>query len=449
MNRNQRSRRKFLQMTGGIAATGFAVPSVFNSTTARAQESKNYKLNVAAIGVGGQGSGIGRQAGSLGNMIACADVCLRNANGFAAGFGGKCQVYQDYRKLLDRKDVDAVTIGVPDHWHVKIAIDAMKAGKDVYCEKPLTLTIDEGRLICKAVKDTGRVLQVGTQQRSEFGNAFLEAVAIARNGRLGNKLQVETCISIAATGGPFPTLDSPKDIDWDFWLGQAPKVPFCANRFGGNFRWWFDYSGGQITDWGVHNMDIALWALGGENTGPIEVEGKGEFPLGREATLAYLLGKTSVSELPNSYNVAKTYECTMKLPNGNVATLVSKPGTDIHITGEKGRLSVNRGGLRGKFVKRLKDNPADKAWLNEEVARLYRNKPIRGHMANFFDCVKDRSLPISDVFTHINSVNSCHMANIAMLLGRKIKWDPRKQEFIGDAEANQLTSREQREPYAI
>jgi myo-inositol 2-dehydrogenase / D-chiro-inositol 1-dehydrogenase len=444
MSRNSRSRRDFLKTTAGIAGLGMAAPYIFSSTMAVAQEAKNDKLTVASIGVGGRGTDIGRQAADLGNTVACADVHLGNANRFAEPYGGKCQVYQDYRKVLDRKDVEAVTIGTPDHWHVRIALDAMKAGKDVYCEKPLTLTIDESRILCKAVKESGRVFQVGTQQRSEFDRAFLEAVAIVRGGRLGEKIKAKASVGNATAGGPFANEEPPKELDWDMWLGQAPRVPFCPKRIGWDFRWWLDYSGGQVTDWGVHHTDIALWALGGEATGPIEVECKGEFPLGRELMLDYLLGKKSVADLPISFNVAQSFDCTMLLPNGNVINLNSV-GNDILIEGDKGHLAVNRGGIKGKLVENIKANADDKKWLDEEVAKLYRGKPIRGHMANFFDCVKDRSLPISDVFTHCNSVNACHMTNISMLLGRKIQWDPAKQEFIGDDEANQLTRRKQRD----
>jgi predicted dehydrogenase len=448
MNANQHTRRDFLRTGAGMAA-GIAAPYVFSSAMAKAAESKNDKLTVASIGVGGRGSEIGEQAAKLGNMVACADVHLGHAHEFAKDLRAKCQVYQDYRKVLDRKDVEAVTIGTPDHWHVKIAIDAMNAGKDVYCEKPLTLTIDESRLICQAVKQSGRVFQVGTQQRSEYKKAFLEAVAIARSGRLGDNLTAWASVGPADSGGPFKNEKPPKELDWNFWLGQAPVVPYCPKREVLNFRWWVDYSGGQVTDWGVHHTDIAMWALGGEDTGIVAVEGKGQFPLGRELMLDYLLGKKTLKDLPNSYNVPKTFDCYMHLPNGNVINLSSDSKNGLLIAGPKGHLAVNRGGIRGKFVEELKKDPACKKWLDEEVAKLYRGKPITGHMANFFACVKDRSLPISDVFTHCNSVNACHMANIAMLLGRKITWDWQKQAFVADDEANQLIRRHEREPYVI
>jgi myo-inositol 2-dehydrogenase / D-chiro-inositol 1-dehydrogenase len=458
MHFDRHPRRDFLKKGMGLAAAGMAAPYVFTGAKARAEESKNDRLTLAAIGVGGRGTHIGRQAAWLGNMVACADVNLSHAENFAARLKRKCQAYQDYRKALERKDVEAVTIGAPDHWHAKIAIDAMKAGKDVYCEKPLTLTIEESKLICRAVKETGRVFQVGTQQRSEYDKCFLEAVAIARSGRLGTKLKARASVGPGETGGPHKLDPPPKELNWDFWLGQAPQVPYCPNRNDFNFRWWFDYAGGQVTDWGVHHTDIALWALGGEETGIAAVEvSQSEFPLGRELTLDYLLGKKTLADLPNSYNVARSFDCIMHLPNGNKINLNSA-GNDLYIIGEKGHLAVNRNGIRGKFVENLKKESAGREWLDKETAKLYRNKPFyidenpkdpKTHMANFFDCVKDRSLPISDVFTHCNSVNACHTANIAMLLNRKVTWDHEKQEFVGDDEANQLTRRRQRKPYEI
>jgi len=257
MRRFEVARRDLLKGGVGFVA-GMAIPHVWVSPFSWA-ESPNERLNVAAIGVGGRGSKIGEQAAQLGNMVACADVHRGNAENFAKPFEGRCQVYKDYREVLDRKDVQVVTIGTPDHWHTKIAIDAMKAGKDVYCEKPLTLTIEESKLICEAVRRSGRVFQVGTQQRSEFDSMFLKAIVMARSGRLGKKLKAISSVGQATSGGPFANAEPPEFLDWDFWLGQAPKVPFCENRIGWNFRWWFEYSGGQVTDWGVHHTDIALW----------------------------------------------------------------------------------------------------------------------------------------------------------------------------------------------
>ena len=445
MSRSISTRRDFLKTSA--AAAGAAVPYFWSSEHARA-ESPGEKLNVAAIGVGGRGTGIGHQAGSLGNMLACADVLRGNAERFASKYDGKCEIYTDYRKILDRNDVDAVTCGTPDHWHAKIAIDALEAGKDVYCEKPLTLTIDEGRLIRRAVEKTGRVLQVGTQQRSEYHDIFLKAVAIARSGRLGEKLHAVSSVGEGRWDGvgPFATQKPPEDLDFDFWLGQAPVVDFTPTRIGRNFRWWLEYSGGQVTDWGVHHTDIAVWALGGENTGAVEVEGVGTFPglPGDVNIFDFLDGKVKI---PPAYNVAKSFDVKMKLPNGNTINLITQEN-ELLISGERGRIRVNRGGLTGKPVEEIEASPAQKQRLDEQVAELYGG-PRTGHMANFFACVKNRARPISDVWTHVSSVNSCHMANISMLLNRKVKFDSAKYEFPGDDEANRLMRRKQRKPYAI
>lgn len=453
MNQDKRSRRDFLKAGAAAATLGIAVPCFFASCSRPKPRPPSETLAVASIGVGGRGTDIGQEAAKLGKVVACADVDLGHAKKFAAAIGGGCQVYQDYRRVLDREDVDAVLIATPDHWHVKIAIDAMRAGKDVYCEKPVTLTIAEGRLICKVVKETGRIVQAGTQQRSDYNQLFLKAVAIARSGRLGKKLAATVTVDGAMSGGPFATQVPPPDFDWDMWLGQAPQVAYCPERGDWRFRYWFDYCGGEVTTWGVHHVDIAVWALGGEDTGAVEVEGNGQYPLGRQKTLDYMLGKVPIGDLPNSFNVPSTYECTMRLPNGNEIVLSSSSLTrDIFISGELGHLAVNRGGIHGKFYDELVKDPKNRQWLSGEMAKLYRGRPIRettAHMADFFDCVKDRALPISDVFTHCNSVNACHMANIAMLVGRKVTWDRKKEEFVGDEEANRLTHRTQREPYAI
>jgi len=444
MSEKKSTRRSFLKTSAGFAAGGAAAPYFWTASQAKA-ESAGDRLTVAAIGCGGRGSAVGHQAGGRGNMVACCDVDADRAASFANRYENRCRTYGDYRKVLDRKDIEAVTVGTPDHWHAKICIEAMQAGKDVYCEKPLTLTIEESKLICQVTKDTGRVFQVGTQQRSEYGSMFLKAVALARSGRLGKKLHAVSSVGGAQSGGPFPTSDPPANLNWDMWLGQAPKVDYCDKRVHYQFRWWFEYSGGQVTDWGVHHTDIAVWALGGEQDGPIEIEGKGDFPLGTEGVLAMLRGEKPCVE-PNSYNVARSFDCNLTLRNGNTIRLFSGPN-ELIIEGELGKIRVNRGSLTGKPIDDLSD--ADKTWLDEEVKKLYKDKQPGSHMGNFFECVKDRSLPISDVFTHCVSVNACHMANIAMLLARKIRWDPGKYDFVDDPEASALIRRKQREPYTI
>ncbi len=463
MTTTRPTRRRFLNQSAALAA-GVFVPYHWSSLVARA-ESKNDRINVAAIGTSiyhnrwgrkgdfdGRGSVIGHQAGKLGNMVAVADVNRVYAEAFAARYDGRCTVYRDYRKILQRNDIEAVTIGTPDHWHVKIAIEAMLSGKDVYCEKPLTLTIDEGRLIRQVVKRTGRVFQVGTQQRSEYGSMFLKAVAIARSGRLGKRLTAlcsvgrPDFVGADKSAGPFPTTTPPKELDWDFWLGQAPRVEYCPQRCDYDFRWWLEYSGGQVTDWGVHHTDIALWALGGETTGIVEAEGKGDFPVLAAAGVSvsdFLNGRAT---LPNSFNVAQSFDCRLTLPNGNVIRLVSGPN-ELIISGERGRIRVNRGGLTGKPIEEL--TKADHQWLDEQIVAFCKGKRPGNHMANFFECIKDRSLPISDVFSHVNSVNACHMANISMLLGRKVRWNPATEDFVGDDQASRLRSRRQRKPYTI
>jgi hypothetical protein len=238
---------------------------------------------------------------------------------------------------------------------------------------------------------------------------------------------------VPTSWGSFQNVEPPKHLDWDFWLGQAPKVPYCPQRCHLNFRWWFEYGGGQVTDWGVHFVDIAQWALGCENTGPVEIEGTGEFP-----------------NIPNGYNTAVAFDCTLTFAGGSKIVFRSVPkGTSkgVLIEGENGRIFVNRGRLSGKPIEEF--SKSDKEWLDDEVANLYRGKQPGDHMRNFFECLKDRSLPISDVFTHHRTVSSCHLSNIALRLGRSLRWDPEKEDFIGDEQASAMLSRKQREPYTV
>jgi predicted dehydrogenase len=456
-------RREFLGASMGLAVTGMAVPLIV--TRAHGAEPPSDKIPVAAIGVGGRGSGIGAQAAQLGEMVACCDVDLKAAQRFAENVekksGRKCRVYSDYREMFSQeKSLDAVTIGTPDHWHVKIAVEAMKAGKHVYSEKPLTLTIEEGALVQRAVAKYQKTFQVGTQQRSEFEARFLKAVAIARSGRLGQRLTAVSSVGKAASRskdpdkpfGPFETSTPPAELNWDLWLGPAPQVPFCNERIGWNFRWWFEYSGGQVTDWGVHHTDIAFWALAGPDGQAVEAEGTGKFmAVDRELVLAFLLGKVPAAEMPVAWNVAHEFDVDIRLSTGNTIKLISGPN-ELLIEGEEGRIRVNRGSLTGKPVEDVDADPKAKQEIADLMVQIYGGElPVGGlgHMQNFFDCIKSGQQPVANVRDHVRAVNACHLANIALLAGRKVTFDPAAGNFGGDAEANGLIQRARRAEYEI
>lgn len=456
MMKSNVTRRTFVK----AAAATMAVPYIYSSAQAKAEDA-NSKLTIAAIGVGGsngrynRGGKVGRNAAALGQTIAVCDVDQKHNEEYNASVGdGKLEMFQDYRKMFEKVKPDIVTIGTPDHWHVPIAIAAMQNGADVYCEKPLTLTIDEGKTCCKVAKETGRVFQVGTQQRSECNRRFLDAIAIVQLGILGDKVDANVAIGGAPAGGPFPVTEVPAELDWDMWLGPAPKKGYSVERRK-MFRWFFEYSGGKMTDWGAHHIDISQWALS-PDAGPVSVSGTGEFPEGVYPENfnfdAFLDGNAT---LPDSYNTATQFDIDLKFANGSTLNVnnnyTSEDGktsfpNGILFTGEKGRIFVNRGKLVGSPVENLTD--AQKAAIDVKVAELYGG-PVTGHMQNFFDCVKDRDrLPVSDVFSHHRTMNSCHLCNINLMLGRDLTWDPVKEEFPGDAEANALLKREPRAPYA-
>ena len=215
-----------------------------------------------------------------GDIVAIADVDREIADKAKAEFGGKADIYENYRDLLARDDIDVVTIGTPDHWHASMLIDACRAGKDVYCEKPLTLTIDEGKAILKAVKETGAVVQVGTWQRSD--SRFRLACELVRQGRIGKLRRVSIVLGKNVAGGPFAVTDPPPYFNWDLWQGPTPSVPYIKERSHYTFRWWYEYSGGQMTDWGRTHLDIAQWGMGRQYSGPVEIEGAADFPTRRE-----------------------------------------------------------------------------------------------------------------------------------------------------------------------
>jgi predicted dehydrogenase len=462
MSQSRTTRRRFLQQASLAALAGATLPYAWDTRRAFSFYAANERPVIGCIGVGDRWrGGIGPNVFPFGEVAAVCDVDSAHAGGARdqvkneqgkKGINRDVEVHEDYRKILDRKDIDVVTVVTPDHWHSKIAIEAMKAGKDVYCEKPLTLTIDEGKQIIKVLNETKRVFQVGTQQRSEMGNAetpqfFLTAVALVQAGRLGTVKKVTCGINGAPTSDVIPVAPVPKELNWNLWLGQAPFTEYRSGKFGNNrsypesrthyeFRWWYEYSGGKMTDWGAHHVDIAQWAIGMDRSGPVSVQGTAEHPC------PY---KNGYPTLEDRYNVAHQFNVSCQFPNGVELVITSEGDNGILFEGTDGRLFVNRGKITGKPFEELKEKPLPE----DAFARLYKGKKPGNHMGNFFECIKDRTQPISDVHTHHRSMTTCHLANIAIRLGRKLEWDPANEQIVGDKEAQTFQAREQRKGFEI
>ena len=449
----QSSRRDFLK---GVAAAGAATILTPSANRAFGYESPNDRPVFATIGLRNQGWAITNKSFQFADFAALADVdenvLGENVEKTKNKQGKKPDAYKDYRKVLDRKDINAVMIATPDHWHTKIAVEAMYAGKDVYCEKPLTLTIDEGKLIEKVVKETGRVFQVGTMQRTESGQRFLQAVALVKHGRIG-KVQKVTCGINGMSASPvIPVASVPKGLDYEFWLGPAPKVDYRAlpemrEGYGGgvplysnchySFRNWHEYSGGKLTDWGAHHVDIACWAIGASDNGPSKVT-----PLEFNLPVDYKDGHPVVYD---QYNAATSFKIKVDMPDNIEMIITSEGDNGILFEGTEGRFFVNRGKITGKVVEDLKDNPLPDGSIEE----VYGGKVSANHTANFIESMQSRKQPISDVWSHNRMLEICHLSNIAMRLNRELSWDPQKREIVGDDQANAFLSRENRKGYEI
>lgn len=415
-------------------------------------DSANDKVDIALIGAGGMGRGNINSARKWLNLVAIADVDSGRAEQANEGLGGgKADVYSDYRKILERDDIKVVHIATPDHWHAKPLIEAMYAGKDVYCEKPLTLTIDEGKLIRKVQKETGRIVQVGTQQRSTF-NLFVKAMALVNEGRLGKIKKVQCAIGGAPASAAIPVSDVPAELDWDRWLGPAPKVDYryqAAEKGRGatnghyNFRWWYEYSGGKLTDWGAHHVDIGTWALAlnGQNTQPVSIEGTSEHPVAFE---------NGVPVETDRYNTATKFNFSVMFPEGAEMVIRNDTRNGVLIEGDKGRIFVSRQSLKGKPVEDLESNPLPE----DAIVKVYKGfEPVdnerRAHWLNFLHCVDKQVEPISDVHSHMKMLNICHLAGICARLGRKLQWDAATETIKGDDLANSMLSRPYRDGFEI
>ncbi|HQH72853.1 MAG TPA: Gfo/Idh/MocA family oxidoreductase, partial [bacterium] len=330
-----------------------------------------------------------------------------------------CKTYNDFRDLLDRDDIHAVLIATPDHWHTRIAISACEAGKDIYCQKPLTLTINEGKALVKAVRKYGRIFQVGSQQRSESNFRF--ACELVRSGRIGKVHTVKVFLPNGSDGPWEPDSEPPEGLDWDLYLGPAPKVPYNKRRFLWDFRWFFDYSGGQMTDWGAHHFDIAQWGLGRDLSGPVSVEGTGTLP------------RDGIFETYTSFNCTYYYDDGIKM-------IATNPEHGTRFEGSDGWVHVWRGGMETEPKSLMHET------LGTNDVHLYESP---GHEQDWVNCVLTRKKPICDVEIGHRSVSCAHLGNIALRLGRKLQWDPVREEFVNDPEANRWLSRPYRAPWYL
>jgi predicted dehydrogenase len=356
--------------------------------------------------------------------LAPAQKYVEKEGAAEAGSGRNQGVFatQDFREVLARDDVDAVCVATPDHWHAAIGVAAAKAGKDIYCEKPVSLTVADGRAMVEAVRRYGRVFQCGSQRRSE--ETVRHVCELVRSGRIGRVHTVRVGLpgghriqeGSRETNAPEPV---PEGFDYDRWLGPAPGAPYTYNRCHWNFRWNLDYSGGQITDWGTHFIDVAHWGMGTERTGPVEVAGTGTFPPPGDL-----------------WNTATEYhvECTYA---SGIRMVITSEGGGVLFEGTEG--SVHHGG--GTKPPGLRDSQI----LPGEI-HLYRSLSQHG---NFIDCVLSRQDPSAPVEVAHHSIIPAHLGNIAMMLGRTLRWDPEKEQFPDDPEANRMLFRGYRAPWRV
>lgn len=469
------SRRGFLKASAATAAGGYLMGSPLSSTSmAAGYRSPNEQPVVGFIGTGIRyHTYLGKAALKHGPCAALSDVDSMQAGRALQvvmdvhrekGHPLDTRVHEDYRKVLDRKDIDAVVIGTVDHWHSKIAIEAMKAGKDVYCEKPLTLTIREGQQILKVLEETKRVFQVGTQQRCEFNQYFVKAAAMLRENRVGKLKNVTVALGPSRNcTEPLPAVDPPKHLNWELWQGQcdvkqyreAPTMTDVTGWGAGHnfgrahryYRWFYEYSGGKMTDWGAHHIDIALWAMNrlGNDAGKIKINPVSSFH-------PVPLDDKGMPTREDWFNTAVNFQVDLSFDDGVSMRVcdVAKDkgfGNGIMFEGDKGRYLVNRGKLVGAPVEALEKKPLDDAKIDDLYASGKR--PGNSNMGCFMDCIKTRETPSSDVQSHHKAMNVCHAINVALRLDREVVYDTKAENFGDDELANSFIERQQRKGYEI
>jgi len=420
------TRRSFLRRAAATSAV-FAAPTIVPSSVL-GKEAPSNQIAVGCIGVGGRGTGLMHEAAGCPNtkIVAVCDVFEdrreNNARHWNQQYGGKfCTPYRDLRELIARRDIDAVTIATSDQWHVLAALMAVRSGKDVYVEKPLGLSIEENLAIRREVNRYGRVFQYGTQQRSMAHIRF--ACELVRNGRLGKIQAVEvTAPSYGYEGGSLEPIPVPKGLDYDLWLGPSPWRPYTKDRCTCWGAYWvLDNAHGYIGGWGAHPLTDMVWALGDDaSAAPIEYEGTGKFG-------------TGLFDAPYHWDIRG------KFANG--VPFHFTPGGDcVHFVGDKGQIWISRGGLRAEPQSLLQER------IGQDEIRLYES---RGHMGNFIDCVRTRRQTVAPVEVAVLSDNITQLSMIAILTGRKIRWDPVREVILDDPGATQLVSRAMRSPWHL
>jgi len=440
---NKIHRREFIKSSAlGAVGAGFVLPGA--SASARILGA-NERVIIGIIGAGRMGQSNLRDFLKQPD-VECAAICEVYTPNLekAAALAPKAEKHRDFRRVLDRKEIDVIVVSTPDHWHALQTVMACQAGKDVYVEKPISITIVEGRKMVQAARKHNRVVQVGTQQRS--GIHFQKAVDIVRSGKIGQVSFVRTWNvdnqHPDGIGNP-PDSDPPPELDWDMWLGPAPKVRFNANRFGvspdrwSSFRWFWDYAGGMVTDWGVHLFDIVQWAMGVDYPQTISATG-GKYYLrdNRETPDTLLV----TYEYPGFVCAYENREC-----NGNP---INGHGYGITFHGSEGTLFIDREGFE-IIPERRREGP--NRWIDrmEPMKEANSNEQHLTHVRNFLDSVKSRQKPICDIEIGHRSTSAALLANIALRCGRRIKWDGKSEQIIGDREASKFLSKEYRKPWTL
>ena len=432
------TRRTFLKQGGAAVAAGLAFPYIIPGRALGLDGAlaPSNRIAMACIGTGSQGTSNLKDFLGLKDphFVAVCDVDKKRrgeAKGLIDTVNGNtdCAEYNDFRELLERTDIDGVSIAVPDHWHAIPAIAAARKGLDIFAEKPLALTIFEGQKMVEAIQSYGTIWQTGSWQRSQ--EHFRKGCELVRNGRLGHIHTVKVGLPTGSAIEPQPVMPVPAELDYDLWLGPAPEEPYTEKRVHWNFRWIFDYSGGQLTDWAAHHCDIANWGMGTEHTGPVAVRGKGEFP--REG-----LWNTAIN-----YMVECDYApgASPVAPDGFKMLVSNSFPMGARFEGTEGWLHVSRGD-------ELTAEPA--GILESEIGpgevHLYKSN---NHGQNFFDCVRSRRTTITPIEVAHRAISIAHLGNIAMKLEREVKWDPLAEQFVNDPEASRKLSRAMRAPWHI